>query len=270
MKFFSFVLITAMILATSCQAYKRDLILRFDENFDPSNLTKSVNRAAENYVIQSGDLIRVDVFTNGGEQLTDPSFELSQGANSIQQIQFKDRFTYLILEDGTVRLPKVGDMKLHGLTIDQAEELLQEAYEEFYVDAFVKIRTANRRVVVLGAIGNTGQNVIGSGGVVVPLENENVNILEVLALAGGIQQGGEVSNIKLIRGDLNSPEVYSIDLSTISGMQQSGMIVESGDVIYVEPWRRPFNQTLRDIAPALSLATSVTTLLIVIQSTNGK
>ncbi len=256
-----------MIFATSCQAYKRDLILRFDEKFDASHLTKSIDRAAENYVIRPGDMIRVDVFTNGGEQLTDPSFELSQGANSIQQIQFKDRFTYLILEDGTVRLPKVGDMKLDGLTVDDAEELLQEAYEEYYVDAFVKIRTANRRVVVLGAIGTTGQATnTNSGGVVVPLENENVNILEVIALAGGIQQGGQVSGIKLIRGDLNAPQVFSIDLSTISGMQQSAMIVESGDVIYIEPWRRPFNQTLRDAAPALSLATSVITLLIVLQS----
>lgn len=258
-----------MIFASGCQAYKRDLILRFDEKFDASDLSKNVERANENYVLRKGDMIQLDVFTNGGEQLTDPSFELTQGANSSQQMQFKDRFAYLILEDGTVRLPKVGNMKLEGLTIDQAEELLQESYDSYYIDSFVKIRTANRRVVVLGAIGGrlAGQNTTNSQGMVVPLENENVTILEVLALAGGIQQGSEVRNIKLVRGDINNPEVYSIDLSTISGMQKTGMIVESGDVIYVEPWRRPFRQTLTDIAPVLSLATSVTTLFIVIQST---
>jgi len=42
--------------------------------------------------------------------------------------------------------------------------------------------------------------------------------------------------------------------------------VEPGDVIYVEPVRRPFSEALRDYSGALSLLISLTTLVIVLKS----
>jgi len=258
-------LITAIQSLTGCQAYKRDLMLQFDEEFSAADVQKSIDRVSANYVIRTGDYLRFDVFTNEGERLVDPNFELSIQGNNQQLTQLKDRFTYLVQADGTCRFPMVGKISLDGLTIDQAEEMLQESFDASYTDSFVKLRPANRRVVVLGAIGG-GQ--AGSGGAVIPLDNENVNVLEMIALAGGINQGGRVGSIKLIRGDLSDPRVFDINLSTISGMKKGGMIVESGDVIYVEPWRRPFRETLRDITPVISLVTSVTTLIFVIQNSN--
>ena len=260
--------IVALQLLTSCQAYKRDLMLQFDEKFDASAVEKSVERAALNYIIRPGDYIRVDVFTNDGERLIDPNFELMQSMQGGQQMtQFKDRFVYLVMMDGTCRLPKVGTISVQGLTINEAEELLQETYNDFYRDSYVKIRPANRRAIVLGGI--NGRQSGGAGGAVIPLDNENMTVLEVLALAGGVEQGAKVSSIRLVRGDLNEPEVYEINLSTIDGMKQSGMIVESGDVIYVEPWRRPFRETVRDVSPILSVVTSVTTLVFVIQNSKN-
>jgi len=237
-------------------------MLQFDERFDVGAVEQSVERASGNYIIQPDDYVRLDVFTNDGERLIDPNFELSMAGGANQQAaQQRERFTYLVMEDGTARLPKVGIISLQGLTINEAEEMLQEAYNAFYKESYVKLRPANRRAVVLGAAGGA----TGAGGQVVPLENENMTILEVLALAGGVQQGGKVSSIRLIRGELANPKVYDIDLSTIAGMKQSAMIVESGDVIYIEPWRRPFRETLRDTAPVLSLFTSVLTLIFVLQ-----
>ena len=259
--------IVALHLLTSCQAYKRDLMLQFDEKFDASAVEKSVERAALNYIIRPGDYIRLDIFTNDGERLIDPNFELMQNMQGGQQMtQFKDRFVYLVMMDGTCRLPKVGTISVQGLTINEAEELLQETYNDFYRDSYVKIRPANRRAIVLGGI-NGRQS--GGGGAVIPLDNENMTVLEVLALAGGVEQGAKVSSIRLVRGDLNEPKVYEINLSTIDGMKQSGMIVESGDVIYVEPWRRPFRETVRDVSPILSVVTSVTTLVFVIQNSKN-
>ena len=159
---------------------------------------------------------------------------------------------------------KLETISVEGLTINAAEEMLQEAFNKFYKEAFIKLRPANRRVVVLGAVGG-GQG--GSGGAVIPLDNENINILEVLALAGGVDQGGKVESIKLIRGDLQDPQVFEMNLGTIDGLKRGGMIVESGDVIYVEPWRRPFRETLTDVSPVISILSSTITLIFVIQNT---
>ena len=99
---------------------------------------------------------------------------------------------------------------------------------------------------------------------VLPLENENTNLLEVLALAGGLNKDSKAHNIRLLRGDLNDPEVYLIDLSTVEGMKQSLVPVQPGDVIYVEPVRRVVSESLKDITPVLSILTSTLTLIILI------
>lgn len=240
-------------LLVSCKSYKQDIMFQLDEEFTESSLAKSVDQVERNYRLQNDDLIQVDVFTNNGERLVDPNAEL--GDQSIVQVsQFKDRFQYLIQRDGSVKLPMVGKKILTGLTIDEAEALLEQAYSNAYVDTFVKIRVLNRRVIVLGA----------EGGQVIPIENENTTLVEILAIYGGLNLGSKSANIRLIRGSLSDPEVYYIDLSTISGMQQTIIDVESGDVIYIEPWRRPWLESLRDIAPIFGLITSVTTLIIVL------
>jgi polysaccharide export outer membrane protein len=260
-------LFLAVQVLTSCKAYKRDLMLQFDERFDASAVEKSVERVAGNYVIQPGDYVRLDVFTNDGERLIDPNFELMAGAGAAgnqQGNQIRERFTYLVMEDGTCRMPKVGTVRLQNLTINEAEELLQEAFNAYYRESFVKLRPANRRAVVLGGIG-AGGGQAATGGLVVALENENMTIMEVIALSGGVAPGAKVSSIRLIRGELSNPKVYDIDLSTIAGMKQSAMIVESGDIIYIEPWRRPFRETLRETTPVLSLITSTLTLIFLLQ-----
>jgi polysaccharide export outer membrane protein len=130
-------------------------MLRFDDKFDASKVEKAVYEASQNYIFQPGDLIRIDVFTNGGEQLIDPNFQMGDQRGAVQNqqgIQMRERFTYLVLPDGTVRLPKVDYVELQGLNMIEAEEKLDELYEEFYKDAFVRVRPANRRVVVLGAV----------------------------------------------------------------------------------------------------------------------
>lgn len=166
---------------------------------------------------------------------------------------------YLVQPNGEVRLPMVGNTYLQGYTLYQADSLLARVYNEFYKESFVITRFVNKRVVVLGA----------TGGQVIPLLNENMNVLEVLALAGDITGRGKAHNIRLVRGDLQDPQVQLIDLSTISGMQEASLNVQSGDIIYVEPVRRILPETIRDITPVMGLVANALTLLIVIINLNN-
>ena len=40
--------------------------------------------------------------------------------------------------------------------------------------------------------------------------------------------------------------------------------MQPGDVVYIEPIRRPFSEALRDYAGILTVVTSLTTLIVVI------
>jgi polysaccharide export outer membrane protein len=141
-------------------------------------------------------------------------------------------------------------MKLEGLTIRQAELLLQKEYARFYQEPFVILTCTNKRVIVLGA----------SQGAVIPLPNENTRLTEILALSKSITNDAKVKNIRVLRGD----QVMAADLSTVGGYLQGDYIMQAGDIVYVEPVRRPFSEAFRDYGPVFSVVTSLTTLVIVI------
>ena len=239
---------------SSCNVYKQHYMFKIEEGEDLSFLSAAVSVAEKNYLIQPNDFLEVRVYTNKGERLIDPNFELRIEGGQARQGMEQPRF--LVLADGTANIPMVGHIHLAGLNINEAQSALERAFSEYYKEPFISIRYLNKRAFVLGA----------PGGMMIPLENENTNLLEVLALAGGIDRDGKAHNLRLIRGDLHQPEVFLIDLSTISGMRAAMLDVLPGDIIYVEPVVRIFNESLRDITTIMALFANVLTLILVINN----
>lgn len=232
-------------------------MFKLNREFPKTELSNAMMYAERNYVIQKNDYLSIDVFTNKGERIIDPNNELQQGMQN--QRRTHEEFSYLVKQDGTVKLPIVGQIKIDSLTLDMAERLLETEYDKYYKESFVKLNYTNKRVILLGAL----------GGQMIPLVNENMTLIEILAMAGGLDMGSKSQNIKLIRGDLSAPEVFQINLSTIDGMRNTMISMEPGDIIYVEPWRRPWLEGIRDISPVLSLLSSSLALILVLQNLNA-
>lgn len=256
----TYTLAATLFLLCSCSAYKQDIMLRVTEE-DYAILRQQITEAERTYTVRPNDILEVEVFTNKGERIIDPDFALAKelGAGQLQNQRTLPQ--YIVEANGEVRLPMIGSTPLAGLNLRQADSVLVEAYSSFYEDPYVITRYINKRVVVLGATAKGAQ--------VIPLPNQSMNLLEVLALAGGITGQGKAHNIRLIRGDLDHPLVLLIDLSTIEGMKEAALQVQSGDVIYVEPIRRILPETIRDIAPVVGLISNVLTLVVVIISLSG-
>jgi hypothetical protein len=273
----------AMLLFSSCLSskyYHQRTLFRLTDNqgrqLDSTKLRIAVNRTERNYVIQANDYVDVRVNTNRGERILDPNGELQFGqpsggvsGSSVggQTARGATRntgqgagpatggSTFLVQADGTAVLPMVGRVRLSGLTLLEADSTLAILFTKYYTAPFVSTRVTNNRVIILGAV----------GGQVISLTNDNMNLLEVLALAGGVdgsggggsglyRNGGRADNIRIIRGDLKNPRVQQIDLSTLDGMRRASLQVEPNDVIYVEPIRRPFLDGLAEAGPIISLS----------------
>ncbi|MBI1769337.1 MAG: polysaccharide biosynthesis/export family protein [Bacteroidetes bacterium] len=217
----------------------------------PEAIKKEAIATEKNYVIQKNDLLKLDIFSNNGERLVDPNPEMTgataKGNGQSSQQQSDEQTSYLVDLNGLAKLPMIGELKLEGLTLRQAEEIVQKEYSKFFKEPFVKMSYSNKRVIVLGA----------PGGQVIPLMNQNVTVVEVLALARGVDNLAKAHNIRLIRGT----HVYQIDFSTIQGYNEGNMIVEPGDVVYVEPIRRPLTEALRDnyifVYPLITIVTVI-------------
>lgn len=251
-------------LLSSCGIYKNRILFRTDTELIPENVLLAVEDAKSNYTLQENDYIEVEVYTNEGELIIDPNNEirreLNSGAGNQQFRQQQERPQFLIREGGMVKLPLIGDIELAGLTLYEADSLLETEYSAYYEDAFVITRYVNKRVIVLGSM----------GGKVIPIQNENTNLVEVIALAGGVGTQSRVDKIRLIRGDLNDPEVRIINLSTIEGMKEASLKVLPNDIIYVQPVQRVTSEAVRDISPILSLITSTITLIVLINNFNNR
>lgn len=213
-----------------------------------SSLQKEAREAETNYIIQKNDHLKLQVFTNKGERLIDPDLVLMEGNN--QNPSFRIQPEYLVNNQGIVKFPMVGELNIEGLTIRQAEEILQKEYQSYYEDPFVVLSFLNKRVIVLGA----------PGGQVIPLQNENMRLAEVLALAKGIDNNAKAHNIRVLRGD----QAFIADLTTFEGYKNSNMIIQPGDIVYVEPVRKPFIEGVREYGPIFSLITSIATLIVVL------
>lgn len=244
------VLVTTLALASGCRSYKQHIMFKYDEGYPFAELSARSYATEQSYIIQPFDYLQLEVYTNKGERIIDPDLELNREIGGNQNTMNKPEPEYLILTDSTVALPMIGSVKLGGLTIDQARVFLQDYYSEYYAEPFIILRYTNKRVVVLGA----------TGGQVIPLRNENMSLVEIVALAGGITKNTHADNLRLIRGE----QVFLIDLSTLNGYYESNMIVESGDIIYVEPIPRVLSQGAQEISLIVSTITALTTLLLLV------
>ena len=154
--------------------------------------------------------------------------------------------------DGTVDLPEVGSLRLQGLTLEEAEVAIEEAYESEYVDPYAMLQVVNNRVLVFP--GEAGQ------ATVITLQNQNTSVIEALAQAGGIRQRGRSQEVKLIRQQGDENLIYSMDLSTVDGMNAARRIVQANDILYVESNPQVVREVLTDVSPVAQLVTTFTSL----------
>lgn len=245
-----------LLFITSCTKWYRPSRM-FKAKKDYSYNQKPDTAGELEFRLMPNDIMDFRLFTNDGFKLIDLSTMNDENQRMTQQ---QTNFYYLIEHDGFVKLPMIGRVKLSGMTIKETENFLEEKYSKFYIDPFARVIIDNRRVTVF--------NGEFSQGTVVEMKNRNLRLIEALALAGGLPREGKAHEIKLFRGDPQNPEIYHFDLSKIDQYSSSNFILQSNDVIYVEPRISLTSEFLREIAPILTMVTSVLTLYILVVSLN--
>lgn len=237
--------ILAAALFSSCRLLNPGQMLRTPPDYPFESFTQE-DFAIQEYRIAPNDKLQFRLFTNDGERIIDP-------IDPQQQMQRGQEYSYTVEHDGLVKLPVLGRVPIEGYTTREAELMLEEKFSAFYNKPFVQLNVINNRVIIFPG----GQ---GGTSTVVYLDNTNTTLFEALALAGGISDG-KAHRVKLIRGDLQNPKVYLIDLSTIEGVKNANLVLQANDIIYVEPRDRVPQRVLENLSPYITLLT--TTLLII-------
>ena len=207
------------------------------------------------YKLAPNDKISFKIYSNDGFKLIDLT---SLGSGTTANAQMAG-LAYKIDYDGTIKLPLIGRTKLEGMTVREAENFLEDKYSAFYNKPYVLMEVTNRRVIIFPGSAGSAR--------VVPLQYENTTLFEALAEAGGISQSGKAYKVKLIRGNPENPDVYLIDLSTIDGVKNANLVMQAGDIIYIEPKLNIAQGVIGQILPYLSF---ITTMIVFYEFIKGQ
>jgi polysaccharide export outer membrane protein len=147
-------------------------------------------------------------------------------------------------ERGVATLPRLGEVRVTGLTPDSLRAQLVHDYARYLNNPSVEV-TPLRRVAVIGAVRQPG---------LYPVD-PTMRVSEVLALAGGAAADGKQDRVELRRGG----ERVEADLALVSTVGQS--LIRSGDQLYV-PQRGWLARNPWLVSGVLGAVTAVTVALI--------
>jgi polysaccharide export outer membrane protein len=212
-------------------------------------------KEVKQYVIQAGDVFTLRVFARDGFKLIDilggeTSNATAPGASGARN------FTYVVDNEGIVRLPVIGYLFVKGYTEVELERILAEKYAGLFVDPWVSVKVNNRRVFVFK----------GSSSTLVPLEEYPISLIEVIARTGGLDIDAKSFKIKVVRGDIKNPQIYLVDLSTIEGIRKADLSVQPNDIILIERRRHYVTDVLKEISPYLSAVGAISTIIILFKA----
>lgn len=234
-------MITGLILASISGCTSKEEYILFNEtNITKPQAKKSItpiDRTIFEYKIQPHDRISITMYNHP---------EL--GTSSVQS-QRQDTTGVLVNARGYLRLPLIKSIHVAGLTQTQAQKKIEKAFGQYLEDAEVYLEVLNKRAYILGEVKNVGE---------IPLFNEKLSLLQILAKAGGFTDYANRKAIVVMKNRKNGIKTETVDLTSLNSIKMANMMIYPNDIIYVPPTNlKPFNTSIGQISPALQLLNNV-------------
>ena len=137
-----------------------------------------------------------------------------------------EREGYRVNKQGYVKFPVIGQIKLQGLTVGQAQALMESELNKYVKNAIVNIKFMNFKVTVIGEVNHPSTFTVTS---------EKINLLEALGLAGDMTPYGKRENVLLIREMDGQRRMERVNLNSKDVLSSPYFYLKQNDVIYVEP-----------------------------------
>lgn len=137
-----------------------------------------------------------------------------------------------VYEDGNVIIPFFGKVQVLGMTIQDAETKIQKHMNEYIIDAQVKLQLRNNYFYVYANDKRGAFRVY----------KENMTIYQALAISGQTTNRMDLSQVKIIRTDIESGVDYvkTFDLRSQDVIQSDFYFIQPNDVIYFPSHKKSF------------------------------
>ena len=242
-------------------------MLRTPKDYEFDKIEARLNNIE--YKIDINDQLTFRLYTNNGFQLIDMFSATASGGVQTQRMMQNGGGgaagsgggLYLVRIDSLIEFPIIGDINLVGKTIKEAEIYLENIFSEFYVDPFIVLGVSTRRVFLFSGSSGGEASVVNLG-------FNNMTLFEVLASAGGISSSNISKKIKIIRRTKEGIKIFNADLSTINGINEGNMIMQSHDIIYITPNFNLGSEIAQDINSVFSFISTISIVWLTLTQIN--
>jgi polysaccharide biosynthesis/export protein len=226
--------IPVLILFVSCGSQKKVPVnynyLQAVTDTGSTKLNPQVSTAE--YVIQKYDVLSIVIYSDATRKEVDELYNMPAASGNGNS----GTTGYLVDATGMLQLPRVGAFKGEGLTKSQLAEQIRAKLIAAgqLVNPLVIIRLLNYQISVLGEVQREG---------VYNIPNENVTLLQAIALAGGITVDGKKTTVKVLREVNGKRETGMVDMTAANLFESPYYNLMQNDVVMVEMTKRKARQT---------------------------
>lgn len=139
---------------------------------------------------------------------------------------------FIINNEGNIQYEFVGDLKMDGLTKDEAKKLLTEKLSDYIIDPeiTVKIVGYNSKIIyVVGEVGRPGK---------IYMEGDTMTVHEALVEAGLPLLSAKTNGSRVITpSNTGNPIVRKVNVEKLlyQGDLRENLVMQPGDTLYVPP-----------------------------------
>jgi polysaccharide export outer membrane protein len=169
------------------------------------------------------------------------------------------RSGFKVNNSGMVTLPVVGNLKVEGLRIEEAQKLITQELNKFVKSPVVDVQLLNFKITVIGEVNKPASFTV---------QGEQINLLEALGMAGDMTVYGKRENVLVIREINGERNMVRLNLNKQEVFQSPYFHLKQNDVIYVEPDKSkekefsPNNRALPIVTACISAVAVLVTALI--------
>jgi polysaccharide biosynthesis/export protein len=243
--------LAGLIMFSSCSSqrnlvYFSDLSKKYNDN--PTVLNNIEPK------INESDLLSITVNTPSVE--SNVLFAFNSNSNNNSSSIEKDG--YRVNKNGEINFPVIGFIKLKGLTLEQAQEVISKKLDKYVTRSIVKVQFLNFRVTVIGEVNEPSSFTT----------NEDITLLEALGMAGDMTVYGRRENVLVIRKEGGKRTMTRLNLNKQETLESPYFYLKQNDVVYVEPDKSkaleysPNNRLMPLIVATISAVAVMATTLI--------
>lgn len=246
-----FWILTAFFFLGACKTGKQ---LAFFQDLNPDVQKQDIRIAADDPLrLQAGDQVQIIVSSATPEAALPFNLlgvSVTGGINNASQVI---QSVYTISSSGEITLPGIGDIKIAGLSTEEAKAAIKKEVIEYLKDAAISVTLVNFRITIMGEVARPATY---------PVAGEKINLLEALGMAGDITIYGKRNAVKVFRKGKDKMEVGTLNINKTDVMRSPFYNLRQNDVVLVEPLKRKGLQA-EGLSIFIPAATSIISLIIV-------